>query len=384
MTKILPETLTKTGASHLIEAINQGLVGKNDSPDSVADAVVNAVIKNFPSPKEFKSLTISDLPKYDIATSTLSDKFSITEGAEGFNSMGDTFHTATNSNILAIEKDVVDSIWIKNDPTNASFDEVKWNAPSLHLQYEKSNAPSLLLQRTTRSALIKLAQRCSLEEMEVCQVILMDKIFRDHGLGMHDNVILWKVMESNKYTRGGWLKGSDTFRDIKRLYLDDSFDIDSSPNYVVWTGVDEDKNSNKNSREKSIKDLEKAYKIMAYSSIIYTRPEPIPRKNKKLIKKLTNNGIKLPPKGGVYRVVSLPKTIHEELQKKAYSQAKKGKGLPNGRAGHMRYFRHARYTKMQGQWGFVMPVPDSKGNMPKTIFRVSKPSKQCQQYDLDY
>ena len=236
MTKILPETLTKTGASHLIEAINQGLVGKNDSPDSVADAVVNAVIKNFPSPKEFKSLTISDLPKYDIATSTLSDKFSITEGAEGFNSMGDTFHTATNSNILAIEKDVVDSIWIKNDPTNASFDEVKWNAPSLHLQYEKSNSPSLLLQRTTRSALIKLAQRCSLEEMEVCQVILMDKIFRDHGLGMHDNVILWKVMESNKYTRGGWLKGSDTFRDIKRLYLDDSFDIDSSPNYVVWTG----------------------------------------------------------------------------------------------------------------------------------------------------
>jgi hypothetical protein len=383
MTKILPETLTKTEGLLLAESINQGLVKKNDSPEAVMDAMINGLTKNFPSPKEFKFLSISDLPKYDIDIANLSDNFFATEGAEGFNSMGDTFHTSTNNTILAIEQNVSDSIWIKNDPTNASFDEVKWSAPSLHLQYEKSNSSSLLLQRTTRSALVKLAQICKLEKAEVRQVICMDKIFRDYGLGMHDNIILWKVMESNKCTRGGWLKGSDTFRDIKRIYLDDSFDIDCSLNYVVWTGHDEHKNCNKNSREKSIKDLEKAYKVMAYASIIHTRPEAISRKDEKAIKKLKNNGVKVPPKGQVYRIVALPKVIKERLQKESDARFKKGKGLPNGRAGHMRYFRNACYTNMRGQWGFVMPVRDSKGNLPKTMFKVTKASEDCTQYDPD-
>jgi hypothetical protein len=388
MSKIPPEILKSIGedskAIHLIEAIQQGLVGdKKETPESLANAVLNAVSKKFPSPKEFKSLSISDLPKYDIGIESLSDKFFTSEGAEGINNMADTFHTSTNRPILAIEKEVANSVWIKNDPSNASFDEVKWSAPSLHLQYEKSNSASLLLQRTTRSALIKLAQRCKLKDSDVYQVVCMDKIFRDHGLGMHDNIILWKVMESNKWTRGGWLKGSDTFRDIKRVYLNDRFDIDGSVHYFVWAGHDADKNCNKNSREKSIKDLEKAYKIMAYSSIIYTRPEAISRKDKKAIKKLTNNGVKVPSKGQVYRVVALPKVIKERLQKESDARATQGKGLPNGRAGHMRYFRNARYTNMRGQWGFVMPVCDSKGNLPKTMFRVTKAKEEYAPYDPD-
>ena len=269
------------GKKYIVDSLSP-ISDKAGTTPWTPEEIVDLVYSHFPSLEEFRSTQNDKLFKFDKRVSSFDDKFVFQEAGSALHAGALFFHHLLNDPVMSVEKGILDCLFIKNDPSNANFDEVMWSSPSLLIQYEKSkDEPAVLLQRVTRSELLNNARTCE-EGSKIPSIVCMDKMLRSHGIGLDDTIILWNICPNNDISRptiGGWLRSTDTFNDIKNIYLRKDFDIDASDNYFVWCGRHAEENAELEQRQKAISILQNIYKIMAYSSIIHLRPEPIPRKN---------------------------------------------------------------------------------------------------------
>ena len=340
---------------------------------------LNSILKFFPTSQEFKTLSDSDLMAFDVAMKSFTPKFIFEEGGSGLTKTIDTFHNQRGGVVFSVEKEVSDALWMAEVKDDGSFDELKWLAPSIHISYEKSDINSISIQRVSRNQLISLLQECKLTDFETPELMCMDKIFRDDPLlGDDENIIIWRVEQNTDKgflpVRMGWFKACSAFKDIRGNYLKDNFNINNCNNFHVWVDNLPEENCAIDKREESIEDLERVFKTMAYASTQYVKPQPI-AKDKKTLKEVKKNGVRVPSKGGVFRIVDLPQEIKTKLIRDYKNSKGKSHNWDNGRRAHFRYFRDDCFVNMQGKWTWIPPILDKKGNLPKWGGRIKKPRK---------
>ena len=352
------------------------------------------VMDCFPTPEQFKNLChkLSKgademiLMESDRSINQFTPKFIFEEGGAGLTKTIDTFHENRGGAVYSVEREVSDALWMSDVKDDGSFDELKWLAPSIHVSYEKSDKNSILVQRVSRSQLISLLQECEFTPFDIPALMCMDKIWRDDELlGRDDNMILWRVEQNTKKgflpVRMGWFNASASFRDIRHNYLKEDFNINNCNNFHVWIDNQPDKNCAIDKREESIDDLERVFKTMAYASTQYARPQSV-TKDKKARNKMKKNGVRVPNKGGIFRVVDLPMEIKARLVDEYKKGKSKSHNWENGRRAHFRYFRDDCFVNMKGKWIWIPPILDKDGKLPKWKGKVRKRRKGARRLQL--
>lgn len=282
--------------------------------------------------------------------------------------------------LYSIEDSVRQSI-MGVDITDTRFDETLWMANSILFNYEKSSDSWVMLQKVNKATYMDLAKKCNLNSIDVLSLLCLHKMFAEDSLAKkHDNIIVWKIFKdkkaifdnSLKESKFGWFAGDATFSDIRDQYMTkESMQADANSHFC-WIGGDSD-NDDHNERLHTIGCLEQAFKVLAFASVPMLKPRSI-SKNTKLLKKLKRQGSAIPSAGAMFRVVNLPHEVYEQ-QKKSFYASNGGKGLQNGRAGGLVYYKHERYTNKRFTWGFRAPVPNKKGVLPKVAYKIKNPTK---------
>jgi hypothetical protein len=132
--------------------------------------------------------------------------------------------------------------------------------------------------------------------------------------------------------------------------------------FVDWQGYDQDTSS-------GMETVLMALKVINYSAITYFAPTKINKWDQKEYK-AAKKKYKVKEAKSLYRVVYLPKKIREYEDNR---KTKKVGSLKNGRVGHLRTLHSDYFVNKQGEDILIPPIPDSKGNYPKIIYKVKKP-----------
>jgi len=281
--------------------------------------------------------------------------------------------------LYSVEDSVRQSI-MGVDITNTRFDETLWMGKSILFNYEKSSDSWVMLQKVNKATYMDLAKKCNLKSVDALSMLCLHKMFAEDSLAKkHENIIVWKIFKdkkaifskSLKESKFGWFAGDATFSDIRDQYTTEESMHEDGNSHFCWIDGDSD-NDDHTERLDTIGCLEQAFKVLAFASVPMLKPQSI-SKNKKLLKKLKREGSAIPNSGAMFRVVNLPHEVYEQQKKSFY--AKGSKGLENGRAGGLVYYKHERYTTKRFTWGFRAPVPDKNGNLPKVAYKIKNPTK---------
>lgn len=344
---------------------------------------------NIINPSEIREDNLVDLFKQaDITTLDFFHNYindSVTE-SDQLNNAGNSLSKASftlhaiDGVLYSVEKSVRESI-LGVDITNARFDETSWMGSSILFNYEKSNDSWVMLQKVNKATYIELAKKCTLEPVDAISMLCLHKMFAEDKLAKeHDNIIVWKIFKdksaifdkTRKESKFGWFAGNASFSDIRDQYLSDESFTPESNSHFCWVDGDSERDDY-TERLHTIGCLEQAFKVLAFASVPMLKPQSI-SKNKKILKKLKRQGDPIPSSGAMFRVVNLPHEVYEQ-QKKNFYATSGGKGLQNGRAGGLVYYKHERWTNKRFTWGFRAPVPDKNGKMPKVAYKIKNPTK---------
>lgn len=373
----------------------------------------------IPALQEFKKRNPDKLTDYDLQLNLYldgDDTRLYAEAAEGLSNASNTFHSQRGT-MYSVEKEVHDSIWMRENPSDAQFNQVKWQAPSIHIEYEKSSQNPVILQKVNRHDLFNIIKDYNLYRSEIANLLCMFRAWElDEALSENprpnakDEIIIWKILckKTRKPLRMGYFRGIDTFSSINKSYNHDDFDIDRASNYHIWledevknnktriftppfekpvcsekySVTDEDEDVIINAqytpeiRQETIADLEMAYSVLAYASTPYINPVPV-AKNSKAKRQMRNNGVRVPSKGSIFRIGQLPLEIRVQEKSEVLGRGKSS-SHPNGRIGYDRFLKHEKYKKsgLQYTWIPVKPILNKEGRIPILIgHKVTKRTK---------
>lgn len=281
--------------------------------------------------------------------------------------------------VYSIEKDVqlaMDAT--KNGFDNAPLGNLLLMSKSVLINYEKSDQSQIIIQKFTFNELLEATRRIKpTNKAELVDLLCLHKGIRQslkdlqlkypEVADFNTTIICHNHLATGEF---GWFTANQSMADLR-----DGIMRDGDPN-APWI---EENDSTYIDRLECVAYLEKAFKVLAFTSVPWIKPEPISKK-KKILKKLKAQGEKLPSKGGVFRVSYLP--VH--LRRRAKSRVSSGQGnkLVNGRAGHIRVYQDDRYVNAKGKWQYIEPLPDKNGKFPPHCYKVTRPPKDAKPLDI--
>ena len=265
---------------------------------------------------------------------------------------------------VSVEKSVTDSMWLYN-LSDSCFLDVKWISPSIRLEFEDKDLLAIELHKGDTSTFCAYSaykyEESSQEGLEVGK--FFDLLDADPVMKRGGEMIAYKIFANDRQYAMGYLPSWVSYTKYAE---------------IVNKGEKSDFNNTSTPQKQYILDsIMRAFKVMAFASVPRLAPAPIKKSDIKARKKLKAKGVKIPNKGSLYRVVYLPKII-EEYSRKHYKEGN-GKALKNGRVGHLRYYKHERFTNKQGTWDLMPPICDANGNLPKVLYKVRKPKIETEE-----
>ena len=259
---------------------------------------------------------------------------------------------------MVVEKSVIEAM--DACKIDASFDEVRWPAPMIRMQFEGKEHKDFWIARGQYLEMMEEGMHMAKylnDEVQIDGIRTMKALY-DHPSSSewsHDTVLYSIQSVGERGNINGHFVASTSGANLIE-------DLEAS---CVHHDVDPEE-----SAELIFNHVMMALKVMSYASNEYFRPSPVKKDNIKLRKKLKRKGFDVRKKGSLQRVVYLPRVVREACSKdKNYTPAKP---LENGRCGHLRHLKSDYFVNKQGQSVLIPPLPDKNGRFPKVLYKVKK------------
>lgn len=281
----------------------------------------------------------------------------------------------TTHSTMFVEKSAMQAI--NACKVDSTFDEVKWPAKTLRVQYEADEVYDISVSRGSTheimSHLRKMLDAGALTDRwdgEYCESMYfwLDKYWHKRNIPLFDGgeVLMYAIKTSKGQCYGNIPLGysfeelEDGIMETAHAWRDSHIVSELGDPATVGNTI--------------MSSLKMLLAVFAYSSISYFRPQNINKKDGRARRKLKSKGFSVPDKGALMRVVYLPRVVRE-YAKRQNANASIPRSLENGRIGHVRTLRSDYYTNMQGQQILIPPIPDKTGRYPQVIYKVRKPNR---------
>ena len=270
-------------------------------------------------------------------------------------------HYGTVGVDMVVEKSVIEAM--DACKITASFDAVKWQAPTIRMQFQDHRKDVWLVRGWYYEMMLEgLRFAKYMDNEDAVDGIHSMKALYDHPSSCEwsEDTILYSIQDvGERGNINGHLSASTEGEKL----------VDNLAKACVHDDADAEATA-----EMIFESLMMALKVLSYASNEYFRPSPVKKEDKKLRKKLARKGFDVRKKGSLQRVVYLPKIVREYAQKnKNYTPLKP---LENGRVGHLRQLKSDYFVNKQGQSVLIPPLPDKNGRFPKVLYKVKRHKDQ--------
>jgi hypothetical protein len=280
----------------------------------------------------------------------------------------------TNHSTMFVEKSAMQAI--NACKVDSTFGEVKWPAKTLRVQYEADEVYDISVSRGSTHEIIdhlrKMLEAGAFTDQwdgQYCESMYfwLNRYWHKREVPIFDGgeVLMYAIKTSKGKCYGNipleysFDQLNDGIMETAHAWKDSDIVRELGDPMVVGNTI--------------MSSLKMLLAVFAYSSISYFRPQQINKKDERTKRKLKSKGFSVPDKGGLMRVVYLPRVVREYAKKQG--NASIPRSLENGRIGHVRTLRSDYYTNMQGQQILIPPIPDKTGRYPQVIYKVRKPNR---------